>query len=59
MDDKKKLIKLLEEFKIPFKSDGTLIVIEVDKDRVDGYWGFTTAFEFNNEQKFIGMNIYE
>lgn len=73
MNDKQKLIKLLLDFGVPFKEQrckndrgwnegvefGNLLYGRDESDKVDGYSGFFTQFEFDENGKFICVGAWE
>ena len=74
MTDKEKLIELLKSFGVPFKEErcksnngwyegvefGNPLYEEWEEsDKVSGYYGFYTHFEFDETGKFICVGAWE
>ena len=59
MTDKEKLVQLFTEFGIEFEDNGNIILCEHGKDKVDGYPGFYTKFEFGNDGNFELIGAWE
>ena len=67
MNDKERLVALLRDFGVGFKEEETTskgeniiqVVCEQGSDRVGGYRGFLTAFEFDRDGTFKTMGAWE
>jgi hypothetical protein len=61
--DKQKLAALLTEFGIKFEEKMFTVTLEVDKftkgSKIFGYSGFSADFNFNDDGKFLTMEIWE
>jgi hypothetical protein len=62
--DIEKLMKLFEDFGIGFKTGTTykgydLISCHQGDEKIDGYCGFLTTFEFDENGKFKEMGAWE
>jgi len=55
MTDKEKLLKLLSEFGVGFREEGKSVICDEGMDKVEGYPGFFTEFEFDIDGKFLSM----
>lgn len=52
---KEKFITLLKEFGIGFNDNGLIVRCEQGMEKVDGYYEFSTEFEFDADGNFIKM----
>ena len=59
MNDKEKLKALLTEFGVVFEEKDNNIVCRDGAEKVGGYLGFFTEFEFDAEGKFISIGAWE
>lgn len=71
MTDQQKLIVLLTEWGVEFDisarlshinpkyGSGISITCRTGKGKIDGYGGFCTIFEFDEDEKFIEMGVWE
>lgn len=59
MTDKQKLVALFTEFGIGFKEEGTQIVLNEGDAHITGYSYFYTAFEFDEDGRFIEVGAWE
>lgn len=61
MTDKDKLIKLLTEFGVEWreKEDGIKCGGYKDRNKITGYSGFYTLFEFYSDGSFMQMGAWE
>jgi hypothetical protein len=59
MSDKEKLISLFDEFGIGWSAELNDIVCEQGNNKVEGYAGFFTYFQFDADGKFICMGAGE
>ena len=59
MNDKQKLIAILNEFGIGFQDDGLIITCADGMSKVKGYFMFFTDFEFDADGKFKHMGAWE
>lgn len=67
MTDKEKLTDLFNEFGIELRDHGycgdieenKLFLVEGHTEKIKGYSGFFTHFEFDDEGKFIECGIWE
>ena len=57
--DKEKFIALLDHLEIGFNEGDDSIVCGDMHERVTGYSGFYTEFEFNDDGDFISMGAWE
>lgn len=64
MTDKQRLLKLLEDWGLPSKDSshdgGTATSITVGaNDKVEGYTDFTVEFNYDYDDNFVHMGIWE
>ena len=63
MTDKEKLLKLFEEFGISeavkHESDNSVFLEAKTHPKIDGYGFFCTVFEFDENDNFIKLGIWE
>lgn len=71
MTDREKLTALLDEWRVPYRDDGNVMVgyepgmppdlreRAYDSAQVDGYMGFYTRFEFTEAGEFVKMGAWE
>ena len=59
MTDKEKLVQLFTEFGIEFEDNENIVLCEYGEDKIDGYPGFYTKFEFDNDGNFELMGAWE
>lgn len=62
MTDLEKLVNLLTEFGVGYeKKDSQIICMQSwdDSNKIEGYSGFYTVFNFDSAGKFLNMGAYE
>lgn len=67
MTDREKLLALLNEWGVPYLEEhsGCVLVgnyapgMPVNPEKIDGYSGFYTSFDFDTEGQFLKMGAWE
>lgn len=57
--DRTKLEKLLTEFGVGFDREGNNIICRDCQQKIGGYSGFFTTFEFDTDGEFVKLGAWE